>query len=201
MIQWQDVKLPNDQLLEQESLPAKPIFDELDLTHIQQYLDGTIKISFQNNPPLRINEGRQSFAGSESISKRDQEINDFLKKNLKKPSDLKLKGSGNSQFSTTFYSTKTESSSPHGNVAIDDEEDSVSITPSDFDSPPIENPPVYQNQLRVLTILNDDFEIDWDSLYNEFILSKNRPKRKYFQNNFAQSEKDRVKRKWLEKMN
>ena len=33
------------------------------------------------------------------------------------------------------------------------------------------------------------------------MLSKNRPKRKYFQNNFAQSEKDRVKRKWLEKMN
>ena len=34
MIQWQDVKLPNDWLLEQESPPAKPIFDELDLTHI-----------------------------------------------------------------------------------------------------------------------------------------------------------------------
>ena len=32
------------------------------------------------------------------------------------------------------------------------------------------------------------------------MLSKNRPKRKYFQNNFAQSEKDRVKRKWKEKM-
>ena len=53
-----------------------------------------------------------------------------------------------------------------------EEEDFVSVTPSDFDSPPIENPPVYQNQLRVLTILNDDFEIDWDSLYNEFMLSK-----------------------------
>ena len=59
-----------------------------------------------------------------------------------------------------------------------DEEDSVSATLSDFDSPPIENPPVYQNQLRVLTILNDDFEIDWDSLYNEFILSKNWTKKK-----------------------
>ena len=39
------------------------------------------------------------------------------------------------------------------------------------------------------------------SLYNECMLSKNRNKRKYFQNNFAQSEKNRVKRKWLEKMN
>ena len=34
MIQWQDVKLPTDWLLEQESLLAKPIFDDLDLTHI-----------------------------------------------------------------------------------------------------------------------------------------------------------------------
>ena len=158
--------------MEQESPPIKPVFDELDLTHIQQYLDGIVKISFQNNPPLRINEGRHSFAGSESISKRDQEINDFLKKNLEKPSDLKLKGvsSGNSQVSTPFYYTKAESFSPHGNVAVDDEEDSVSITPLDFNSPSIENPLVYQNQLRVLTILNDDFEIDWDSLYNEFML-------------------------------
>ena len=151
--QRQDVKLPNDWLLEQESPPTKRVFDEIDLTHIQQYLDGTIKISFQNNPPLRINEGRHSFAfaRSESISKRDQENNDFLKKNLEKsfdflkknlekPSDLKLKGvsSSNSQVSTPFYSTKAKSSSPCGNVVIDDEEDSVSITPSDFDSPSIE---------------------------------------------------------------
>ena len=71
MIQWQDIKLPTKWFLEQESPIAKPIFDELDLTHIQQYIDGTIRISFQNNQPLRINEGRHSFAGSKSISKRD----------------------------------------------------------------------------------------------------------------------------------
>ena len=33
------------------------------------------------------------------------------------------------------------------------------------------------------------------------MLAKNINKIKYFQNTFAQSEKDRVKRKWLEKMN
>ena len=46
MIQWQDVKLPTEWMLEQETPLAKLTFDELDLTHIQQYLDGTIKISF-----------------------------------------------------------------------------------------------------------------------------------------------------------
>ena len=34
MIQWQDVKLPTKWLLEQETPLAKPVFDELDLTHI-----------------------------------------------------------------------------------------------------------------------------------------------------------------------
>ena len=88
-------------MLEQESPPAKPVFDELNLTHIQQYHDGTVKISFHDNQPLRINEGRNSFAGFESISKRDQDLNEFLQKSFEKPIDLKLKGvsSNNSQVS------------------------------------------------------------------------------------------------------
>ena len=101
MIQWQDINLPKQWLLEQESSPAKSIFDELNLTHIQQYLDGTIKISFHDNQPLRINEGRHSFTGFESISRRDQDLNEFLQKSFEKPIDLKLKGvsSNNSQVS------------------------------------------------------------------------------------------------------
>ena len=55
--------------------------------------------------------------------------------------------------------------------------------------------------MRVLTVLNENFEVNLIPLYNEFMLSKNKTKRKYFQDNFAQSEKNRVKRKWLEKMN
>ena len=90
MIHWQDINLPKEWLLEQETPPAKPIFDELNLTHIQQYLDGTVKISFYDNQPLRVNKGRHSFVGSESISKRDQDLNEFLQKNFEKL-DLKLK--------------------------------------------------------------------------------------------------------------
>ena len=151
---------------------------------------------------MKINEGRHSFAGSESISKRDQDLNDFLQKSLEKPNDLKLKGvsSDKSQINFVYYSTKPEASSSHGRTANEEENDTKSICPFDFDFPPIENP-VYQNQLRVLTILDESFEVDMVSLYNEFMLAKNRNKRKYFQNNFAQSEKDRLKRKWLEKMN
>ena len=72
MIHWQDINLPKQWLLEQESPPAKPVFGELNLTHVQQYLDETVKISFDNNKPLMIKEGRHFFARStisEDISK------------------------------------------------------------------------------------------------------------------------------------
>ena len=68
-------------MLEQEAQHAKLASDKLNLDHIQQYHDGTIKISFDNNKPLMIKEGRHSFAGSavsEDISKRDQDLNEFL---------------------------------------------------------------------------------------------------------------------------
>ena len=60
---------------------------------------------------------------------------------------------------------------------------------------------VFESQLRVLNVLNKNFEIDIVALYNEFIFAKNRDKRKYYQSTFAQSEKDHVKRKWKEQMN
>ena len=72
MIQWKDIKLPKEWLLELEAQPAKFVFDELNLNHIQQYLDGTIKISFDDKKPLLIKEGRHSVVGStvfENISK------------------------------------------------------------------------------------------------------------------------------------
>ena len=134
MIQWQDVKLPIEWLFEQESPLTKLAFDELNLTHIQQYLDGTVKISFQNNQPLRINEGRHSFAGSEGIAKRDQDLNEFLQKNFEKP-NLRLKGfsSNNSQVSTAFNFTKHEPSSPYNRTANEEEKDTRSVCPSIFE--------------------------------------------------------------------
>ena len=44
MIQWKDINLPREWLLEREAQPAKLGSDELNLDHIQQYLDETVKI-------------------------------------------------------------------------------------------------------------------------------------------------------------
>ena len=118
-----------------------------------------------------INEGRHSFAGSESISKRDQDLNDFLQKNFEKPG-LKLKrvSSGNPQVNTAFYSTKAEPFSTYDRTTIEEEE-TRSVSPSAFDFQNVETP-VFQSQLRFLNVLNKNFEIDMVALFNEFISAK-----------------------------
>ena len=85
---------------------CKCFSNELNLDHIQQYLDETVKISFDNNKPLMSKEGRHFFVRStisEDISKWNQDLCDFLQKNFEKP-DLKLKWviSDNSQVSTAY---------------------------------------------------------------------------------------------------
>ena len=90
-----------------------------------------------------------------------------------------------------YFNYYSKASSPYRKIASKEEGDGKSVD-SNFD---------YVKKLRVLIVLNENFEIDLVPLYDEFMLPKNRTKRKYFQNNFAQSEKNRVKSKWLEKMN
>ena len=90
-----------------------------------------------------------------------------------------------------YFNYSSEASFPYSKTASKEEGDGKSVD-SNFD---------YVKQLRVLTVLNENFEVDLVPLYDEFMLSKNRIKRKYFQDNFAQFEKNCVKSKWLEKMN
>ena len=96
-----------------------------------------------------------------------------------------------------YFNHYSKASCPYSKIASKEEDGGKFV---DFNFSPIDNFD-YVKQLRVLTVLNEDFKVNLIPLYDEFILSKNRTKRKYFQDNFAQSEKDRVKRKWLDKMN
>ena len=116
-----------------------------------------------------------------------------MQKNFEKSANLKLKGVSNdkSQISSVYYSTKPKASFSYSRTASEKEDDSKSVCPSDSNFPPIDNSD-YVKQLRVLTILNENFEVDLVSLYNEFMLSKNQNKGKYFQDNFAQFEKNHV---------
>ena len=142
-----------------------------------------------NNKPLMINEGRNSFVGStisKNISKQDQDLNDFLQKNFEKP-ELKLKGvaSDNSQVRTAYYSTKTKDPSKHSKHVIEEEEGTESESPSasdfqasialDFQTP------IIHSQLRVS---NKAFIIDMVASFDEFKSAKNKEKRKSYHATF-----------------
>ena len=105
-----------------------------------------------------------------------------MQKNLEKPTDLKLKGvsSNNSQVSTAFYSTKLEPSFPYSRIAIEEKEVKPPVSPSFSDFQTNVETLVFESQLRGLNVLNKNFEIDMVALYNEFISTKNRDKRKYY---------------------
>ena len=112
-----------------------------------------------------IKERRHYFAGStisKDISKRDQDLNDFLQKNFEKPEGV---ASDNSQISTAYYSTKTKHPSKHCKHVIEEEEEieAGSPTTSDFQTP------IIHSQLRVL---NKVFVIDMVALFDEFKSSK-----------------------------
>ena len=95
-----------------------------------------------------------------------------MEKNFEKPVDLKLKGISNDKVSTVYCSTKSETSSPYSKPASEEKDDSKSVCPSDGDFPAIDDSD-YIKQLRVLTVLNEHFEVDLVPLYDEFMLSKN----------------------------
>ena len=102
-----------------------------------------------------------------------------MQKNLEKPTDLNLKGvsSNKSQVSTTFYTTKPETSSPYSRTAIEEEEEEEEevkppMSPSFSDFQTNVEAPIFESQLRVLNVLNESFEIVMVSLYNEFISTK-----------------------------
>jgi hypothetical protein len=46
MIRWDEIDLPNEWLLKNVSKPARVVNDTPNLDYIQQYLDGSVKISF-----------------------------------------------------------------------------------------------------------------------------------------------------------
>ena len=48
MIRWDEINIPNEWLLKNVYKPARVVNDTFNLDYIQQYLDGSIKISFSD---------------------------------------------------------------------------------------------------------------------------------------------------------
>ncbi|KAI8563905.1 hypothetical protein RHMOL_Rhmol03G0145600 [Rhododendron molle] len=175
---------------ENDSYPHKMQNDTVDLDYIKQYLDGTVRISFDQqriNPPLRIKELSRS-SSSVSLPRHD--------KNLINP-HVKLRGiETSSQISKPCYSTQSN---------FDDSETSPgSPTLTDFEgtTPPVNPPNQVDPALRVLTRItnDDDSDDEYDELYEEFKSKKNKQKRKNWRSKYSSSQQDKMIDQWQQYM-
>lgn len=87
MINWKDVSFPDEWVLPQELPPRQVMPRNKDVDLIQQYLDGTVKISFDR--PSTTKERRYSFTGplsstsSDPRISRDRNLETFLEDSVK----------------------------------------------------------------------------------------------------------------------
>ncbi|KAG7995198.1 hypothetical protein I3843_01G096800 [Carya illinoinensis] len=182
MIYWKDIYLPNEWILNQEVPPAPILTAKPDLDYIQQYLDGTVKISFDPTPATSFR--RNSFAGSRSSFNLAAE--DWL--------------STCSQITSAFYSAKDVETSKGKSIkeeANKDDEDTLTLSPTASDMAASIAP--LPSQLNVIN--RNYFEIDLISLFKDYNSKENRDKRKTYHATFSNLEKSRVRCKWKEKMN
>ncbi|KAI8547510.1 hypothetical protein RHMOL_Rhmol07G0201500 [Rhododendron molle] len=169
-----NIKLPTSWISENESYPQKMQNDIIDLDYIKQYLDGTVRISFDQqriNPPLRIKELSRSDS-SVNIPRQD--------KNLLN-SNIRLKES-------KFDDEETSQGSP---TPTDLDE----ITPNDSISQRNVDP-----SLRVLNRITNDNNDEYDELYEEYKSKKNKQKRKDYRNKYSFDEQDKIIDCWEQYM-
>ncbi|KAI5346219.1 hypothetical protein L3X38_014098 [Prunus dulcis] len=182
-IKWSEVALPKDWTLVTESQPA-PIQRSLNnLDYIQQYLDGTVKIKFDNHPLRKSNvqlqqlptPGRHSFAASSSTLERDLELEkamiDFKLESLRKTSQVTQ---------PCYGAVPTQ----------DDKSDSPkSPTQSDF---------LVENQLRTL---HKKFEINWVRLNHHLKAPENQARRDSYHQAYPNNKhRELIFKQWKEYM-
>jgi len=214
MMKWSEITLPNEWLIENVTQPAKVAQNDANVDYIQQYMDGSVKISFvdlnlsRTKRPLpnerrnsfSANQRRNSFADStttEGFQRRDKDIENFLADSVS--ADYKLKGvATSSQVCSAFYSAKQSVVPSQASQA---EEGDISPSASDLNAPMPE--PVFHH-CNAITFpepkkmgFND---LDWSSLEKDFRSEENRQKRIIYFKSFSQKEQDLLKLQWVEKM-
>ncbi|CAL9029357.1 unnamed protein product [Prunus brigantina] len=196
-IKWSEVALPSEWTLVTESQPA-PIQRSLNnLDYIQQYLDGSVKIRFENQPlnkssvqlqqlptpgqSQRHVSARHSFTASSSTLERDLELErdmiDFKLKSLRK----------SSQVNQPCY----------GKVPIQDDNTSSPESPTQSDFV-VENFATVDKQLRTL---NQKFKINWKFLNNHLKAPENKPRRDSYHLAYPDSEnRQKIFEEWKDYM-
>ncbi|KAH9802585.1 hypothetical protein KPL71_001451 [Citrus sinensis] len=182
-IQWKDVHLPEEWILEGAAPPAIPkqLEPNTELQNVTQYSDGRVKLSFRRSTSSR-------FSDKASCSS----IPSLERKFTKVPSVINLPFQSQPRFSTSdipstsIRSVDYTTSVPHpiytSNQHIQSQEEKEPSPPT--------SPTFSAVTENVISVIEKEFELDKTLLHNDFYSDLNKEKRLWFFKHFLNQRKE-----------
>ncbi|KAH9781070.1 hypothetical protein KPL71_008326 [Citrus sinensis] len=181
-IQWKDVHLPEEWILEGAAPPAIPkqLEPNTELQNVTQYSDGKVKLSFRRSNSTRFSD-KESCSSIPSLERKFTKISSVI--------NLPFTVNSQPRFSTldipssSIRSVDYATSVPHPiytSRQLQEEKEPSPPTSSTFSA-------VTEN---VISVLKKEFELDKNLLHNDFYSESNKEKRLWFFKHFLKQRKE-----------
>ncbi|KAH9802081.1 hypothetical protein KPL71_001246 [Citrus sinensis] len=185
-IQWKDVNLPEEWILEGAAPPAIPkqLEPNTELQNVTQYSDGKVKLSFRRSTSSRFSD-RASCSSIPSLERKFTKVPSVI--NLPFQSIKSQPRFSTSDIpSTSIRSVDYTTSVPHpiytSNQHIQSQEEKEPSPPT--------SPTFSAVTENVINVIEKDFELDKTSLHNDFYSDLNKEKRLWFFKHFLNQRKE-----------
>ncbi|KAH9725508.1 hypothetical protein KPL70_007899 [Citrus sinensis] len=185
-IQWKDVNLPEEWILEGAALPAilKQLEPNTELQNVTQYSDGKVKLSFRRSTSSRFSD-RASCSSIPSLERKFTKVPSVI--NLAFQSIKSQHRFSTSDIpSTSIRSVDYTTSVPHpiytSNQHIQSQEENEPSPPT--------SPTFSAVTENVINVIEKEFELDKTSLHNDFYSDLNKEKRLWFFKHFLNQRKE-----------
>ncbi|KAH9676471.1 hypothetical protein KPL70_019168 [Citrus sinensis] len=185
-IQWKDVNLPEEWILEGAAPPAIPkqLEPNTELQNVTQYSDGKVKLSFRRSTSSRFSD-KASCSSIPSLERKFTKIPSVI--NLPFQSIKSQPRFSTSDIpSTSIRSVDYTTSVPHpiytSNQHVQSQEEKEPSPPT--------SPTFSAVTENVINVIEKEFELDKTSLHNDFYSDLNKEKRLWFFKHFLNQRKE-----------
>ncbi|KAH9680236.1 hypothetical protein KPL71_026479 [Citrus sinensis] len=182
-IQWKDVNLPEEWILEGIAPPAVPkqLDPNTELQNVTQYSDGKVKLSFRRSNSTRFSD-RESCSSIPSLERKFTKIPSVINLPFQSQPRFSTSDLPSSSIRSVDYTTKV----PHPiYISSQHEQRQEEKEPSPPTSPTFSA--VTEN---VINVIEKHFELDKTLLHNDFYSNENEKKRLWFFKHFLNQRKE-----------
>ncbi|KAH9696764.1 hypothetical protein KPL71_023319 [Citrus sinensis] len=182
-IQWKDVNLPEEWILEGVAPPAVPkqLEPNTELQNVTQYSDGKVKLSFRRSNSSRFSD-KESCSSIPSLERKFTKIPSVINLPFQSQPRFSTSDVPSSSIRSVDYTTKV----PHPiYISSQHEQRQEEKEPSPPTSPTFSA--VTEN---VLNVIEKQFDLDKTLLHNDFYSENNKEKRLWFFEHFLKQRKE-----------